>query len=154
MAEMTEMSALKGLHLLAAVLWVGGMAFALLVLRPSLAVLEPPQRLALHAQVFRRFFLIVWHAMPVLLLTGWAMLFGLLGGFVAANIALHVMHLFGLVMAAIFLAVFFGPWRRMRAALASQDRAGAAAAADAIRKLIGVNLVLGVLTVLVAAWAQ
>ena len=60
------------LHLLAAILWVGGMAFAMLVLRPSLAVLEPPQRLALHAQVFRRFFLMIWHAMPIAVLTGWA----------------------------------------------------------------------------------
>jgi uncharacterized membrane protein len=151
---MIEMSVLKGLHLLAAVLWVGGMAFAVLVLRPSLAVLDPPQRLALLAKVFRRFFLIVWHAMPVLLLTGYAMLFGLLGGFVAANWAVHVMHLFGLVMAGIFLAIFFGPWRRMRAALAAQDRGAAAAAADTIRNLIRLNLLLGVLTVLVAVWAQ
>ena len=34
-------------HVLFAVLWVGGMAFAILALRPALAVLEPPQRLAL-----------------------------------------------------------------------------------------------------------
>jgi uncharacterized membrane protein len=151
---MTELSALKALHMLAAVVWVGGMAFALMVLRPSLAVLEPPQRMALHAQVFRRFFLIVWHAMPLQLLTGYAMLFGLLGGFVAVNWAVHAMHLFGLLMTAIFLVVFFGPWRTMKAALAAQDRAGAAAAADRIRKMIGANLVLGALTVLVAAWAQ
>jgi len=63
---------LLALHLLGAVVWVGGMFFALLVLRPSLAVLEPPQRLALHMQVFRRFFLIVWHAMPAVIITGYA----------------------------------------------------------------------------------
>ena len=55
---------LKAVHLLSAVIWVGGMFFAYLVLRPSLSVLEPAQRIALHQQVFRRFFLFVWHAIP------------------------------------------------------------------------------------------
>ena len=45
------MSILITLHLLAAVVWVGGMFFAYVVLRPGMAVLEPPQRLALHGQV-------------------------------------------------------------------------------------------------------
>jgi len=144
------LSVLLALHLLGAVVWVGGMAFALLVLRPSLSVLEPPQRLALLAQVFGKFFLIVWHAMPVLLLTGYAMLFGVLGGFSAVNWAVHLMHLLGLVMAAVFLVIFFGPWRAMRAAANPAD---AAAAVNRIRRLIQVNLVLGALTVVVAAFA-
>jgi hypothetical protein len=74
-------SALRALHLLGAVLWVGGMAFALMVLRPSLAVLAPPQRLALLGQVFARFFRIVWHAVPLILLTGYGMVFGIYNGF-------------------------------------------------------------------------
>jgi uncharacterized membrane protein len=142
---------LLALHLLGAVVWVGGMAFALLVLRPSLSVLEPAQRLALHANVFRRFFLIVWHAMPVLLLTGYAMLFGVLGGFAGANWAVHLMHMLGLVMAAVFLVIFFGPWRAMRAAANPAD---AAAAVNRIRGLIQFNLVLGAVTVIVAAFAD
>jgi uncharacterized membrane protein len=148
------LSVLLALHLLGAVVWVGGMAFALLVLRPSLALLDPPQRLALHAQVFRRFFLIVWHAMPILLASGYAILFGILGGFAGVNWAVHVMHLFGLVMAVVFLAIFFGPWRTFRAALARQDRAAAAASVDRIRMLIQANLAIGVVTVVVAAWAS
>jgi uncharacterized membrane protein len=58
------------LHVIFAALWVGGMAFAILALRPALAVLEPPQRLALMGRVHKRFFLIVWHAMPIVLLSG------------------------------------------------------------------------------------
>ena len=150
---MTVVSLLLALHVLGAVVWVGGMAFALLVLRPSLAVLEPAQRLALHAQVFRRFFLYVWHAMPILLLTGYAMLFGVLGGFASANWAVHTMHLFGLIMAVLFLMIFFGPWKAMRAATARNDSTAAAAAVDRIRGLIRINLILGVVTVVVAAWA-
>lgn len=147
---MTALGAMKALHLLGAAVWVGGMFFALLVLRPSLAVLEPPQRLALHGQVFRRFFLVVWHAMPIVLLTGYGLVFLGFGGFRGTLWPVHVMHLTGLLMAVVFAVIFFGPWRGMRAALAAGDRAGAAASVDRIRKLILVNLVLGLLTVVVA----
>ena len=143
-------SGLKALHVLGVVLWVGGMAFALLVLRPSLGVLEPPQRLALHGQVFARFFRIVWHAMPLILLTGYGMLFGVYGGFGSVDVAVHIMHLFGLIMTAVFVYIFFVPWPAMRAALEAGDRAAAAAATDRIRKLITLNLVLGLLTVVIA----
>ena len=143
-------SALLALHLLGVVLWVGGMAFALTVLRPSLSVLEPPQRLALHGQVFARFFRIVWHAMPLILLTGYGMVFGVYNGFGSVNIAVHTMHLLGLIMAAVFVYIFFSPWPAMRAALDGGDRAGAAALADRIRKLITLNLALGLIVVLIA----
>jgi uncharacterized membrane protein len=146
---MTLLNILKAVHVLGAVIWVGGMAFAYLVLRPSLTTLEPPQRIALHTEVFRRFFLIVWHAMPLIVLTGFIMLFGVYGGMEHVSWNIHVMLLTGLVMAAVFVAIVFGPYRTFKAAA---DRPAKAAAADAIRKLIAVNLVLGLITVVVAAW--
>ena len=76
---MNWLEALKAIHLLCAVVWVGGMFFAYLVLRPSITVLDPPQRMLLHTQIFRRFFLVIWHAMPLIVLTGLAMLFGFMG---------------------------------------------------------------------------
>ena len=150
---MTE-SVLKALHLLGVVLWVGGMAFALLVLRPSLGVLEPPQRLALHGQVFPRFFKIIWHAMPIVLLTGYGMLFFVYGGFEGVNPAVHLMHLLGLIMTAVFVFIVFSPWPALRAALAAGDRPAAAAAVDRIRKLITLNLVLGLATVAIAPFGR
>jgi uncharacterized membrane protein len=136
---------LKALHVLCAVVWVGGMLFAYVVLRPSLSVLEPPQRIALHSQVFRRFFLIVWHVMPLILLTGFFMIFAVFGGM--ANVAwpVHVMLLLGLIMSAIFLAIFFGPYRTFRTSPGPVPL-------DAIRKLIGINLLLGVVTIVIAAF--
>jgi uncharacterized membrane protein len=136
-------------HVLGAVVWVGGMFFAYVVLRPSLAVLEPIQRIALHTQIFRRFFLVVWHAMPVILATGFLMLFGFYQGFGDPNVAwnIHVMFLFGLIMSAVFLWIVFGPYARFRR---TTDRTTAAASIERIRKLIAVNLVLGVVTVVVA----
>jgi len=148
---MTE-SILKALHVLGVVFWVGGMAFALMVLRPSLGVLEPPQRLALHGEVFHRFFRIVWHAMPIVLLTGYGMLFGVYGGFGGVNAAVHLMHLFGLIMAAVFIYVVFVPWPLLRTALETDDRAGAVVTLNRIRKLILLNLWLGLATVAIAAF--
>ena len=145
---------LYSLHVLGAVLWVGGMAFRLFALRPALAGLDPPARLAAHEGALRRFFLIVWHAMPALLLTGWALLFFWYGGFRGAGWHIHLMHGTGLVMAAVFAALFFGPFRVFRASRATGDLAGAAAQAERVRRLVTVNFVLGLLTVAVAAWGR
>ena len=144
---MTVFAVLKALHLLCAVLWVGGMFFAYVVLRPSLTVLEPIQRIALHTQIFRRFFLIVWHVMPLILLSGFAALFGLFGGPATAPWNISVMMLLGLIMSAIFLLIVFGPYARFRR---TTDRTTIVASIDRIRKLIAVNLVLGIVTVVVA----
>jgi uncharacterized membrane protein len=139
---------LLALHLLGAVLWVGGMAFALLVLRPAAhEVLQAPERLALAQAAFRRFFLIVWHAMPIVLLTGWALFFFWHGGWSGARWNLHLMHLLGLIMALVFFAVFFGPWGAMRRAITADDKPNAARALESIRKLVLVNLIMGLIVV-------
>ncbi len=134
-------------HALCAVIWVGGMFFAYVVLRPSLSVLEPIQRIALHTQVFRRFFLVIWHVMPLILLSGFAMLFLFYGGLAFVGWNVHLMLLLGLIMSAVFLLIVFGPYARFRR---TTDRNTAAACIDRIRKLIAVNLVLGIVTVVVA----
>ncbi len=146
-ASVSPWGAVLALHILCAAIWVGGMAFALWIVRPSLGVLEPAQRTAVLNQVFRRFFRIVWHVMPLLLLSGWAMLFGYFGS-ANVNWTVHTMHGLGLVMAAIFVWVVLGPWPKFRAAVSPARAAGSA---DRIRKLILVNLVLGIVTVVVAA---
>lgn len=144
---MTIWDGVLAVHVLCAVLWVGGMFFAYVVLRPSLSVLEPMQRIALHTQVFRRFFLVVWHAMPLLLLSGFAMVFGLYGGPANVPLNINLMMLIGLIMSAVFLLIVFGPYARFRR---TTDRATATAQIDRIRKLIGVNLVLGLVTIVLA----
>jgi uncharacterized membrane protein len=60
---------------------------------------------------------------------------------------IHAMLALGLLMAAVFLAIFFGPYRQFRR---TTDRNRMAASLDSIRKMIGVNLALGVITVVVA----
>ncbi|MBD3634491.1 MAG: hypothetical protein HUJ23_06240, partial [Methylophaga sp.] len=89
------------LHLLAAVIWVGGMFFAYMVLRPTAAGLLPPeQRLPLWSQVFKLFFVWVWIAIIVLLGTGFWMihLLGGMGGVDGVGVHVHVMRLIGIFM--------------------------------------------------------
>src|ERR1700712_484968 len=144
---MTVYAGLKALHLLCAVLWVGGMFFAYVVLRPSMVAIEAPQRMLLHTRVFKKFFLVIWHAMPVIILTGFAMIFAFGNGMAGQPWQVHAMLGLGLLMAAVFLAIFFGPYRQFRR---TTDRNRMASSLDNIRKLIGVNLVLGLITVVVA----
>lgn len=143
---MTIYAGIKALHLLCAVVWVGGMFFAYVVLRPSMAAIEAPQRMLLHTRVFKKFFLVIWHAMPVILITGFAMLF-LMGGMANVPWQIHAMMGLGLLMAAVFLAIFFGPYRQFRR---TTDRNRMASSLNSIRKLIGINLALGLITVIVA----
>jgi uncharacterized membrane protein len=145
---MTLPGVLLALHVLGAVAWVGGMAFAILVLRPSVGVIEPVQRLALHAEVFRRFFRLVWHIAPLVFLTGYANVFLIYGGFAGAQWSVHIMHALGLAMAVVFLAVWFGPWAEFRRTRAPDDRLHAL---GRIRRLIIANLGLGTLTIAIAA---
>ena len=140
------------LHILAAVIWVGGMFFAYNALRPAAAqVLEPPLRLELWVQVFRRFFLWVWLSVAVLLLTGYWMLFQYFGGFESAGMHIHIMHGLGILMVLIYMHVFFAPYRRLRQAVIVQDYPLGGAQLNKIRKLVGINTVLGLLVITVAS---
>jgi uncharacterized membrane protein len=138
---------LKVLHLLFAVLWVGGLFFAFVVLRPSLAAIDPPQRMLLQTRVHKRFFLLVWHAMPLVLISGFGMLY-MLGGMAHVPWPIHAMLGLGLLMAAVFLAIVFGPYRKFRR---TTDRTRMAASLVTMRNLVGVNLALGLITVIIAA---
>jgi len=134
------------LHLLSVVVWVGGMFFAYMALRPVAAsVLEPPQRLTLWAGVFGKFFPWVWVAVVLILATGLHMLMKL-GGAAAPHYALTMLVL-GVAMMAIFAHVFFAPYGRLRRAVAAQDWKAGGAALGQIRRLIGINLSLGLVTI-------
>lgn len=140
----------KLIHLLAVLIWVGGMFFAYVVLRPAaVEVLEPPQRLRLWDAVFCRFFYWVWGAVGVLLVSGFYMIF-LYGGFHGAPRHVHVMLLLGLAMMAIYGYVFFACYAPFKLQVANQQWKEAGAMLGRIRKLIALNLTLGLLTVCVA----
>lgn len=145
------MSIAISLHALAAVIWVGGMFFAYVALRPVAAsLLEPPLRLPLWSQTFARFFPWVWAAVLLLPLTGYWMILGPFSGFANAPVYIHIMQALGIAMILIFLHVYFAPYRRLRRAVEARDYAAAGRQLGQIRRLIGINLVLGLVTVVTA----
>lgn len=140
------------LHLLAAIIWVGGMFFAYMALRPVAAtLLEPPQRLPLWSQTFGRFFPWVWAAIVILPATGLWMIFMEFGGMKNSGGHIHLMLTLGTVMISLFLHVFFVPYRRLNAAIARGELAAAGKHLGQIRRIIGINLILGLITATVAS---
>lgn len=133
---------MKFLHLLAAIVWLGGVSFMLLALRPALsAQLAPPQRLPLIALVLRRFFALVWPAIGVLLLSGLAMLMRV--GMKNAPVGWHMMFGIGLLMFALFGHLYFGPFRRLKLAVAAADWPEGGRRVGQIATLATANLALG-----------
>lgn len=140
------------LHALAAVIWVGGMFFAYMALRPAAAsLLEPAQRLPLWAATFARFFPWVWVAVIVLPVSGYWMAMHYFGGMGKVRMYINVMQGLGWVMILLYLHVYFAPYRRLARAVARQDWQDGGRQLGQIRRLIGVNLVLGLIVVAVAA---
>ena len=140
------------LHLLATVIWVGGMFFAYMALRPVAAsLLEPPQRLPLWSQVFNRFFPWVWVAVITLTASGLWMVYSVFGGFGRVGLYIYLMTGIGTLMILLFLHVFFLPYRRMKQALAANDFPEAGRRLAQIRVIIGINLILGLLVTVVAS---
>jgi uncharacterized membrane protein len=130
-------------HILAAIVWVGGMFFAHQVLRPAAAMLEPGPRLILWSRVLSRFFAWVIAAIILLLLSGYTLVFGVFGGFRAIGLYIHLMQGLGILMMLLFLHLYFAPWRRFRMAVARQDWAEGGRQLGQIRTIVTINLVLG-----------
>lgn len=140
------------LHVLAAVVWVGGMFFAYVCLRPVAGkLLDPPLRLPLWVHVFGRFFPFVWLAVIALPVSGYWMIFHQFGGMATTPIYIHIMNGIGSLMILIYLHVFFAPYRRLKQAVADQNWPAGGKSLAQLRVLIGINMTLGLLVVLVAS---
>ncbi|HEV3105233.1 MAG TPA: CopD family protein [Trinickia sp.] len=140
------------LHLIAVVVWVGGMVFAHFCLRPSLSDVSPQLRLPLIEAVFARFFGWVGAAVLVILVSGGFLLMRFGGGH--APWPLHLMAALGIVMMLIFGHVRFAVFPRIRRAVQAQKWPDGARAVDAMRRLVTLNLALGVVTIAVAVLSR
>jgi len=144
---------LKFVHLLSVIVWVGGMIFAHFALRPAAAALEPPRRLALLNDVMGRFFRIVLAASCLSVVTGLWMIARAASQAAQAGGQFHmpagwtVMAALGIAMLLIFGHIRFALYRRLSRAVAAQDWPAGAAAMGGIRRLVLLNLCLGVLAV-------
>ncbi len=147
---MTFITALAfALHVLFAVIWVGGMFFAYLCLRPAAAPLSTPERAALWGRVLGRFFKWVLVAIPTMLASGLWMAYQQ-DAFDGFDPRIHIMLGLGVLMMLLFLHVYFAPYRRLQKALAAGDAEDASKQVASIRKLVAVNLTIGLVVVIVA----
>ncbi|RVU43724.1 CopD family protein [Rubrivivax rivuli] len=146
---------LKTLHVLAIVVWLGGMVFAHFFLRPALAQLEPPQRLRLMHEVLGRFFKAVLVASLLTLGSGVWMLGRVAkqvvqsGGSFEMPLAWTVMAVLGVAMVAIFMHIRFALYKRLDRAVVAADWPAGAAALGQVRTWVSVNLALGVVVLVV-----
>lgn len=133
-------------HVLAVVVWVGGMAFALFMLRPGLAALAPGERLGVLARVFARFLPAVGIAILLIVLTGgWLLL--QYGGLRNAPWGVHAMATLGVLMILVYLWLLLRQNPRLQAAVRAGDWPTAAALAERMRHWIALNLALGVVAI-------
>lgn len=148
-------SALKTVHVLSIIVWIGGMVFAHFFLRPAVAHLEPPVRLRLMHDVLGRFFQAVLVASLLTLASGVWMLGRAAkqvvqsGGSFQMPLSWGLMAVLGVGMVAIFLHIRVVLFKRLGRAVAGSEWAAGGAALAQIRTWVSVNLGLGILVVLV-----
>jgi len=140
------------LHVIAVVIWVGGMFFAYNFLRPAAAMsLEPPARLTLWAGVFSKFFPYVWASVVLLPLTGYLMIFSRWDSVANAPLYVHIMNGLGILMILLYMHVFFVPFKRLKSAVAEQRWPDGGKALAQIRILVAINTALGIFVIVVAS---
>lgn len=146
---------LKTLHLLAIVVWVGGMVFSHFFLRPALAQLDPSVRLRLMHEVLGRFFRVVLVASLLTLASGIWMLGRVAkqvvqsGGRFEMPLAWTVMAVLGVAMVAIFMHIRFALYRRLDRAVSASEWAAGGVALAQIRTWVSINLGLGIVVLVV-----
>ena len=139
------------LHILAAVIWIGGMFFTFQIVRPSVADLEPKDRLHVWGESTTRFYRWAWAAVATLLVTGYWMIYQGWGGFADLPLHIHVMHGTGWLMAAIFAYVYFVPFARFKAARANGNPPEMVRHLHQMRAFVTANFVLGVVNLIVGS---
>lgn len=143
---------IKFLHLAGAIVWLGGMAFVILALRPvAITRLAPPERLQLMRAVLSRFFTMVWLSVGLLLASGVWMLMA--SDMAQAPAGWHAMSGLGMLMCLIFAHIWWGPYRRLQAAVAAANWPAGGQALGHIHPWVLTNFALGWLAILaVLVW--
>jgi len=134
------------MHYLATIMWIGGMAFNILVLRPSMAAIDQNQRPVLGTTVLKRFIIFAWLSIAVLILTGVPIGFSNVGfeNILSTNygIVLLSKHFVTLIMILIVTWVSF---------VLSTKLVSFAPRPNTILILVKTNLSLGILVLLLTA---
>jgi uncharacterized membrane protein len=137
------------LHLIAINIWVGGMFFVVVVFSHVTAPMPLVQRLDYWRRALARFFMLVWLAMLVLLGSGGVMIYEVFGSPGNSPLYVLLMASFALVMMAIFVYIYFQPYRQFTRHLKVRDLAAAEHWLLQLRRLGKLNAVIGLCAVIV-----
>jgi len=145
----------KLLHLIAGIVWMGGMTFMLFALRPAALVsLDAQPRALLMGEVWKRFYILVLLSIVALFTTGTHLY---TATFRAAKAAMgqgsvplgwNIMLVLGLVMMLIFGHIYFAGFKKYKRAVAAGEWPVAAKAAGLMHTMTLINFTLGWVAIL------
>ena len=144
----------KILHLIAGIVWMGGMTFMLFALRPAVIIaMEAQPRAILMGQVWKRFYAMVLASIVVLFATGTHLYTAtfratrLATGDGGVPLGWNIMLVLGLVMMLIFGHIYFAGFKNYKRSVAAGDWPLAAKAASLIHTMTLINFSLGWLAI-------
>ena len=144
----------KLLHLIAGIVWMGGMTFMLFALRPAAIIeMEAQPRAILMGQVWKRFYAMVLASIVVLFATGTHLYTAtfratrLATGDGGVPLGWNIMLVLGLVMMLIFGHIYFAGFKKYKRSVAAGDWPLAAKAASLIHTMTLINFSLGWLAI-------
>ena len=79
------------------------------------------------------------------------MIFDMWGGMKGAPLYVHIMNGLGIVMILIYLHVYFAPFKRLKEAVIKQDWPEGGRNLNIIRKMVGINTIIGLATIIVVS---
>lgn len=144
---------LKLIHLIAIVIWVGGMFFAHFFLRPAVQGLEAPVRVQLMRDVLKRFFTVVLILIVLVLLSGLGLIGAVhsmassAGAKFAMPLSWIIMMALGIIMMVVFGHIRFALFNRLDRAVQAKDWPAGGAALASIRTWVALNLALGLVII-------
>jgi uncharacterized membrane protein len=145
---------LKLIHVLSIIVWIGGMVYTLMFLRPSVGSLEPPLRVKLMHDVLGRFFKAVLVLSTIAVLSGFWMVGRVAkqtvqaGGSYTWPTAWIVMAVLGVIMFLVFAHIRFALYKRLQRAVVADDWPSGGKALEQIRGWVSLNLVIGIVIVI------
>lgn len=139
------------MHVMAAIIWVGGMFLAYWVLRPAMEGLDLPTRVRLWVAILERFFSWIWVIVFLQPATGYWMIVYKLGGFQQVGTHIIIMQIMGWIMIFLFVWVYLVPFGKMKKMIREELFPEAGMYLLKIRRIVFVNLTLGSIVSTLAA---
>lgn len=136
-------------HVLAVIVWIGGMFFGVVALRPAMRGMDTLAAARFWNTVLGRFLPWVWAAIATLLASGFYMVFNGFGGFSELPWFIQFMMGIGIFMMMLMGHVTFSAFKKLKRAVAADDAALAAKPLRQTRIIMDVSLILGLLIVIV-----